>query len=230
MLCWRLWVVHTNFASYQTPSEKTRVWNLQWMHMKEKEVLLNLEAFLRGLTTLLQKARNMQILQMRMRQRQSTRHVHPLYTFHMQMSIWLLETSEPHVWKMVSTLWTSACINFRHVYIALVKHVADVCLDQQVATVAQSSIRRLQMVVKEKEEAILSLQNAVSAAYQAALQEQAHNQAQLEALHAVLSVHAEHSIEHMHKSLQVVHRLLFMSNRFPPAGSTCIITYSGITL
>lgn len=132
--------------------------------------------------------------------------------------------------KMVSTLWTSACTNFRHVYIALVKHVADVCLDQQVATVAQSSIRRLQMVVKEKEEAILSLQNAVSAAYQAALQEQAHNQAQLEALHAVLSVHGEHSIEHMHQSLQVVHRPLFMSNRFPPAGSTCIITYSGNTL
>lgn len=91
----------------------------------------------------------------------------------MQMSIWLLETSELHMWKMVSTLWTSARINFWHVYIALVKHVADVCLDQQVATVAQSSIRRLQMVVKEKEEAILSLQNAVSAAYQAALQEQA---------------------------------------------------------
>lgn len=82
------------------------------------------------------------------------------------------------------------------------------------------------MVVKEKEEAILSLQNAVSAAYQAALQEQAHNQAQLEALHAVLSVHAEHSIEHMHQSLQVVHGPLFMSNRFPPAGSACIITYS----
>ncbi|KAH9576069.1 hypothetical protein CY35_01G143700 [Sphagnum magellanicum] len=76
----------------------------------------------------------------------------------------------------------------------------------QVATVAQSSIRRLQMVVKEKEEAILSLQNAVSAAYQAALQEQAHNQAQLEALHAVLSVHGEHSIEHMHQSLQILAR------------------------
>ena len=74
----------------------------------------------------------------------------------------------------------------------------------QVASVAQSTIRRLQMVVKEKEEIIVTLQSAVSAAYQAALQEQASDQAQLEALHIVLFAHAERSIQDMHQALQVL--------------------------
>lgn len=60
------------------------------------------------------------------------------------------------------------------------------------------------MVVKEKEEIIVTLQSAVSAAYQAALQEQANDQAQLEALHTVLFAHAERSIQDMHQALQVL--------------------------
>ena len=64
------------------------------------------------------------------------------------------------------------------------------------------------MVVKEKEDIIVTLQNAVSEAYEAALQEQAHNQAQLEALHEVFLANAggqnrSTSAAKLHKALQV---------------------------
>lgn len=76
----------------------------------------------------------------------------------------------------------------------------------QVAVV-QSSIKRLQQVVKEKEDIIVTLQNAVSEAYQAALQEQAHDQAQLEALHEVFLANAggqnRSTSANLHKALQV---------------------------
>lgn len=74
--------------------------------------------------------------------------------------------------------------------------------------IAQSSIKRLQMVVKEKEDIIVTLQNAVSEAYQAALQEQAHDQAQLEALHEVFHANAgglnPSTSANLHKALQVI--------------------------
>ena len=70
--------------------------------------------------------------------------------------------------------------------------------------IAQSSIKRLQAVVKEKEDIIVTLQNAVSEAYQAALQEQAHDQAQLEALHEVFLANAGSSSANLHKALQVI--------------------------
>ncbi|KAG0576562.1 hypothetical protein KC19_5G089700 [Ceratodon purpureus] len=81
---------------------------------------------------------------------------------------------------------------------------------QQVA-IAQSSIKRLQMVVKEKEDIIVTLQNAVSEAYEAALQEQAQNQAQLEALHEVFLANAggqnrSTSAAKLHKALQALAR------------------------
>lgn len=63
------------------------------------------------------------------------------------------------------------------------------------------------MVVKEKEDMIVTLQNAVSEAYEAALQEQAHNQAQLEAFHSIFanvgSQYNTNSSANLHLALQV---------------------------
>jgi hypothetical protein len=57
--------------------------------------------------------------------------------------------------------------------------------------IAQSSIKRLQMVVKEKEDIIVTLQNALSEAYQVTLQEQVYDQAQLEAFYAIFLANVE---------------------------------------
>ncbi|BBN14719.1 hypothetical protein MPTK1_6g13890 [Marchantia polymorpha subsp. ruderalis] len=77
---------------------------------------------------------------------------------------------------------------------------------EKVAHVAQSSLRRLQQVVKEKDELISVLQDAVGSSYKKALDQQESDQHDLELLHQLLLAQEDRSIEAITDALQTVIR------------------------
>ncbi|KAL3689575.1 hypothetical protein R1sor_015884 [Riccia sorocarpa] len=75
---------------------------------------------------------------------------------------------------------------------------------EKVAHVAQSSLRRLQQVVKEKDELIVVLQEAVSAAHKAALDQHESDQNDLGLLHQLLLTQEDRSVQGITYALQTV--------------------------